>query len=164
MVCVTWHDESRTIKIAIPSVAFNREQLEAFQRLFEAYSLFSKAMKSKSLLKIYLFSLVILYKHYKPDAEADKVTPHVSSYYGSFCAFYLYGVYCNGWQTDCFDNLTAKGFNPHWCKSNLGMPVLCKITGKLHVFDVSAQIQTDMYVLELRAYMLEFMLTVNNSF
>ena len=29
MVSVTWDDESRTIKIAIPSVAFNREQLEA---------------------------------------------------------------------------------------------------------------------------------------
>ena len=33
----------------------------------------------------------------------------------------------------------------------------CKITGKLRVFDVSSQIQTDMYVLELRAYELEFM-------
>ena len=44
----------RTMKIAaIPSVAFNREQLDAFQRLFEAYSLFSKPMKSKSLLRIY---------------------------------------------------------------------------------------------------------------
>ena len=41
------------MKIAIPSVAFNREQLDAFQRLFEAYSLLSKPMKSKSLLKIY---------------------------------------------------------------------------------------------------------------
>ena len=65
MVCVTWDDELRTIKIAITLVAFNREQLEAFQRLFEAYSLFSKPMKSKSLLKIDLFSLVILYKHYE---------------------------------------------------------------------------------------------------
>ena len=92
MVCVTWDDESRTITIAIPSVAFNREQLGAFQRLLEAYSLFSKAMKSKSLLKIYLFLLVILHKHYKPDTEANKVVPHVSSCYGSFCAFYLYDV------------------------------------------------------------------------
>ena len=33
----------------------------------------------------------------------------------------------------------------------------CKITRKLRVFDVSSQIQTDMYVLELRAYELEFM-------
>ena len=65
MVCVTWDDELRMIKIAITLVAFNREQLEAFQRLFEAYSLFSKPMKSKSLLKIHLFSLVILYKHYE---------------------------------------------------------------------------------------------------
>ena len=32
-----------------------------------------------------------------------------------------------------------------------------KIMGKLPVFDVSSQIQTDMYVLELRAYELEFM-------
>ena len=32
-----------------------------------------------------------------------------------------------------------------------------KITGKLRVFDVSSQIQTDMYMLELRAYELEFM-------
>ena len=53
VVCVTWDDELRTIKIVIPSVAFNREQLDAFQRLFEAYSLLSKPMKSKSLLKIY---------------------------------------------------------------------------------------------------------------
>ena len=30
--------------------------------------------------------------------------------------------------------------------------VLCKITGKLHVFDVSAQIQIDTYMLELLAY------------
>ena len=80
------------MKIAVPSVACNREQLDAFQRLFEAYSLFSKPMKLKSLLKIYLFSLVILYKHYKADTEADKVAPHVSSCYCSFCAFYLYGV------------------------------------------------------------------------
>ena len=65
MVCVTWDDELRTIKIAIMSVAFNREQLGAFERVFEAYSLFLKPMKSKSLLKIHLFSLVILYKHYE---------------------------------------------------------------------------------------------------
>ena len=89
---MTWDDELRTIKLAIMSVAFNREQLEAFQRLFDAYSLFSKPMKSKSLLKNNLFSLVILYKHYEADTEADKVTPHVSSCYGWFCAFYLYGV------------------------------------------------------------------------
>ena len=82
----------RTIKIAITSVAYNHEQLEAFQRLFEAYSLFSKPMNLKSLLKINLFSQVILYKHYEADTEADKVAPHVSSCYGSFCAFYLYGV------------------------------------------------------------------------
>ena len=62
---MTWDDELRTIKIAITSVAFNSEHLEAFETLFEAYSLFSKPMKSKSLLKIHLFSLVILYKHYK---------------------------------------------------------------------------------------------------
>ena len=92
MVCVTWDDELRTIKIAITSVAFNREQLEAFQRLFEVYSLFSKPMKSKSLLKIHLFFLVILYKHYEADTDADKVASHVRSCYGSFCAFYLYGV------------------------------------------------------------------------
>ena len=82
----------RTIKIAITSVAYNREQLEAFQRLFEAYSLFSKPMKLKNLLKINLFSQVILYKHYEADTEAGKVAPHVSSCYGSFGAFYLYGV------------------------------------------------------------------------
>ena len=28
----------------------------------------------------------------------------------------------------------------------------CKITGKVHAFDVSSQIQTNMYVLELSAY------------
>ena len=65
MVCMTWDDELRTIKIAITLVAFNREQLEAFQRLFEAYSLFSKPIKLKSLLKVHLLSLVILYKHFE---------------------------------------------------------------------------------------------------
>ena len=34
--CVTWDDDLRTIKTAIPLVASNREQLEAFQRFFEA--------------------------------------------------------------------------------------------------------------------------------
>ena len=91
-MCVTWDDELRMIKIAIRSVPFNHEQLEAFQRLFEAYSLFSKPMKSKSFLKIHSFSLVILYKHYKAYTDADKVAPHVRSYYGLFCTFYLYGV------------------------------------------------------------------------
>ena len=33
--------------------------------------------------------------------------------------------------------------------------VLCKITGKLHEFDVSAQIQIDTYMLELLAYVLD---------
>ena len=69
VVCVTWDDELRTIKIAILSVAFNREQLEAFQRLFEACFLFLKPMKLRSLLKIYLFSLVILYKYYEADSQ-----------------------------------------------------------------------------------------------
>ena len=31
----------------------------------------------------YLFSLVILYKHYEADTEADKGALHVSSCYGS---------------------------------------------------------------------------------
>ena len=92
VVCVTWDDELRTIKIAILSVAFNREQLEAFQRLFEACFLFLKPMKLRSLLKIYLFSLVILYKNDKADTETDKAAPYVTSCYGLFCAFYLYGV------------------------------------------------------------------------
>ena len=69
VVCLTWDDELRTIKIAILSVVFKREQLEAFQRLFEAYFLFSKPMKLRSLLKIYLSSLVILYKYYEADTE-----------------------------------------------------------------------------------------------
>ena len=85
-----------------------------FKDFFDAYSLFSKPMKSKSLLKIYLFSLVISYKHYEADTEADKVEPHVSS-----CMVF----YCNGWRTDRFDNLSAKGFNLHWCKSNFRRPV-----------------------------------------
>ena len=34
--CVTWDDDLRMIKTAIPSVDSNREQLEAFQRFFEA--------------------------------------------------------------------------------------------------------------------------------
>ena len=86
---MTWDDELRTIKVAILSVAFKHEQLQAFQRLFEAYFLFSKPMKLRSLLKIYLFSLVILYKYYEADTETDKVAPYYSSCYGSFCIFYL---------------------------------------------------------------------------
>ena len=45
---------------------------------------------SNSLLKIYLFSLVILYRHYEADTEADKVAPHVTARFVS--AFYLHGV------------------------------------------------------------------------
>ena len=41
-------------------------------------------MKLNSLLKIYLFSLVILYEHL--DTEAG------SQVYGSFCTFYLHGA------------------------------------------------------------------------
>ena len=89
---MTWVDELRRIKIALLSVASNREQLEAFQRLFEAFLLFSKPMKLRSLLKIYLFYLVILSKHCEGDTETDKDAPHFSSCYGSFCTFYLYGV------------------------------------------------------------------------
>ena len=70
LVCVTWDDELRTIKIAILLVAFNREQLEAFQRLFEACLLFLKPMNLRSLLKIYLFSLVILYKYDEADTRS----------------------------------------------------------------------------------------------
>ena len=89
---MTWDDKLRTIKIAILLDAFYREQLEAFQRLFEASFLFSKPMKLRSLLKIYLFYLVILYNYYEADTETDKVAPHFSPCYGSFCTFYLYGV------------------------------------------------------------------------
>ena len=39
-----------------------------------------------------------------------------------FAPFIFMVFYCNGWQTDRFDNLTAKGFNLHWCKSNLKRP------------------------------------------
>ena len=35
-VCMTWDDDLRMTKTPIPSVASNREQLEAFQRFFEA--------------------------------------------------------------------------------------------------------------------------------
>ena len=83
---MTWDDELRTIKIAILSVAL-RQQLEVFQRLFEAFFLFSKPMKLRSLLKIYLFYLVI-----EADTETDKVAPNFSSCCGSFCTFYLYGA------------------------------------------------------------------------
>ena len=30
--------------------------------------------------------------------------------------------YCNVWRADRFDNLTVKGSNLHWCKSNLRKP------------------------------------------
>ena len=63
-----------------------------------------------------------------------------------FAPFILMLFYCSGWRTDCFDNLTAKGFNLQWCKSKFRRPILSKITGKLPVFDVSAQIQTNTHV------------------
>ena len=131
MVCVTWNDELRTIKIVMMSVAFNREQLEALQRLFEAYSLFSKPMKSKSLLKINLFSLLILYKRCEADTDtnvAKQTLTQTRSHHMSahvmvrFAPFIFMVFYCNGWRTDCFDNLTAKGFNLHLCKSNFRRP------------------------------------------
>ena len=37
-----------------------------------------------------------------------------------FAPFISMVFYCNGWQTDRFDNLTAKGFNLHWGKTILG--------------------------------------------
>ena len=71
----------------------------------------------------YLFSLVILYKHYEADTEADKgallLLAHVMA---RFAPFIFMVFYCNGWQTDRFDNLTAKGFNLHWGKSNFRRP------------------------------------------
>ena len=86
MVCVTWDDDSRTIKIAILSVASNHEQLGAFQ-IYESYIFVFKFDDTERFTKIYLFSLVILYEH--SDTEADKVATRV---YGSFCTFYLHGV------------------------------------------------------------------------
>ena len=69
----------------------------------------------------YLFSLVILYKHYEADTEADKgcMLAHVMA---RFAPFIFMVFYCNGWQTDRFDNLTAKGFNLHWGKNNFRRP------------------------------------------
>ena len=113
------------MKIAIPSVTFNREQLDAFRRLFEAYSLFSKPMKSKCLLKIYLISLMILYKHYEADSLRQTRSRHMLAHVMTrFAPFIFMVFYCNGWRTDRngFDNLTAKGFNLHWCKRNFRRP------------------------------------------
>ena len=42
VVCVTWDDDLRTIKTAIPSVASNCQQLEGFQRFFEAQLCFTR--------------------------------------------------------------------------------------------------------------------------
>ena len=50
-------------------------------------------MKSNSLPKIYLFSLVILYKHNEADTEADKFVPHVMA---RFAPFIFMVFYCNG--------------------------------------------------------------------
>ena len=47
MVCVIWDDDSRTIKIAIPSVASINEQLGKFQRFFNLKSLFSNSIKTE---------------------------------------------------------------------------------------------------------------------
>ena len=51
-------------------------------------------MKLRSLLKIYLFYLVILYKYYEADTETDKVVPHFSSCYGSFCLLGVRAISC----------------------------------------------------------------------
>ena len=108
------------MKIAIPSVAFNCEQLDAFQRLFEAYSLFSKPMKSKSLLTIYLFSLVIYTNITKQTLRQPRSHYMLAHIMARFVSFIFMVFYCNGWRTDHFDN--AKGFNLHWCKSNRPFP------------------------------------------
>ena len=39
-----------------------------------------------------------------------------------FAPFILTMFYCNVWRTKRFDNLTVKGFNLHWCKSNVRKP------------------------------------------
>ena len=70
----------------------------AFQEISLLFSILSisddafTCYSREFVINAYLFSLVILYKHYEADTEADKGAPHVSSCYGSFCAFYLYGV------------------------------------------------------------------------
>lgn len=123
MVCVTWDDELKTIKIAILSVAFNREKLEAFQRLSEAYFLFSKPTKLRSLLKIYLFSLVILYKYITKQTLRQTRSRHMSAHVMARFAPFIFTVfYCNVWRTNRFDNLTVKGFNLHWFKRNFRKP------------------------------------------
>ena len=61
---------------------------------------------------------------YEADTETDKVAPHFSSCYGSFCTFYLYGVLLHHvWRSNHLNNLTVKEFNLHWCKSNFREPV-----------------------------------------
>ena len=120
------------IKIAITSVPFNHEQLEAFQRLFEAYSLFSKPMKSKSFLKIHSFSLVIytnITRHTLTQTRLRHMSAHIMV---CFAPFIFMVFYCNGWRTDRFDNLTTKGFNLHLCKSNFRRPA------KQNLFSISS--------------------------
>ena len=79
------------MKIAIPSVAFNREQLDAFQRLFEAFSLLSKPMKSKSLLKIYdRKNIELISGKLGGDRSAKQITPTFS-----------FNVYISGGYIGC---------------------------------------------------------------
>ena len=97
-------------------------KIDAFQRLFEAYSLFSKPMKLKSLLKIYLFSLVIYTNITKQTLRQTRSRYMLAHVIARFAPFIFMVFYCNGWPTDRFDYLTAKGFNLHWCKSNFRRP------------------------------------------
>ena len=77
-------------------------------------------MKLYSLLKIYLFSLVILYKHYKADTEADKIAPHVIAHWR--LVLQLLSLWCfiiAMVSEDLFDNFTTKGTNLHQCERKL---------------------------------------------
>ena len=108
---MTWYDDLKTIRTAIPSVASNREQLEAFQRFFEINPLFSEPMKLSAWFaeNLSIFPCNLIYEHYEADTEADKVGPHHCYVYGSFCTFYFYGVLLQWLAKTFLINLLQKG-------------------------------------------------------
>ena len=84
-------------------------------------------MKLRSLLKIYLISLVILHKYYEADTGTDKVAPHNSAHVMARFSPFIFTVF---YFIAMFGELTVlittvKGLNLHWCKSNFRKPAVC---------------------------------------
>ena len=122
MVCVTWDDELTRIKIAILSFAFNREQVEGFQRLLKLASSFQSQWNWEVYLKFIYFTWWFYTNSTKQTLRQTR-SRHMSAHVMARFAPFIFTVfYCNVWHTARFDNLTDKGLTQHWCKSNFRKP------------------------------------------